>query len=894
MLTHYLEKFFNPTAVAVIGASEREDSVGWKVFKNLLRSHFRGEIFAVNPKHKSVQGKVCFPSVKAINKSIDLCVITTPAATIPQILSDCGEKGIKAAIVISAGFGETGPKGKEIEKRVLALCHQYQIKIMGPNCLGFMRPAIHLNATFDNNFAYAGSLALVSQSGAICAAILDWAVDQQIGFSTVASIGNCLDLDFSDILDYLTLDPETQSILLYVEGIQHSRRFISSLRAAARLKPVIVIKGARNQQGARAALSHTGALIGNDEVFEAALRRAGVLRVASIEEFFSAAEVLSSNYRVPGNRLSIITNGGGAGVMAADRASELNISLPVLSDKIIAKYNKKLPPNWSHQNPIDILGDATPERYHSAIDICRQDEDSDGILTILVPVAMSQPLKVAEQIIQEAKKNNKPILTCWMGERQAKTSRKLFSKHQVPNFDTPEKAVEAFSYLANYQHNQNLLVQIPSPYPIKEKTDIKTARTIIEGALKENRKLLTMMESKNLLKAFGIPVNKVIAAANAEEAVQAAEYLGFPVVMKINSPDITHKQDVGGVQLNILTADAVRLSFQTMINSVKKAQPQAQILGVTIERLFKTKNDRELMVGVLTDKVFGPVISFGMGGNLVEVIKDNSIELPPLNPYLATQLIERTRIAKTLSPFRGMLAASFDALIEVLLQVSTMICELPYIKEMDINPLIINDKETMAIDARIVIDSVTELSVPYSHLAIHPYPAHLAQTYTLSDGTPITIRPIKPEDAEMQQNFFKDLSSHSKYLRFFSTLGTLTPNTLIRITQIDYDREMALIAVHTKNNKDENIGLANYFLNPDSTSCEFGIIVADAWQSKGLGYQLLSSLMHLAKNKGLKQMMGYVLTKNKLMLEMAQQHGFKIASTEDPNIKMIVKRLNLL
>lgn len=727
MVLHYLEKFFNPTSIAVIGASDRLNSVGMKVFKNLITNQFSGKLYAVNPKHHEVQGKPCVPSVKKIDDAIDLAVITTPAMTVKNIMVECGEKNILAVIIISAGFGEMGEEGKILQQSILDTARRYNIRIIGPNCLGIMRPLIHLNATFDNNFASIGSTALISQSGAICAAILDWAVDQGIGFSALVSMGNCVDVDFGDTLDYLTLDPETKNILLYVEGIHNARSFMNGLRAAARLKPVIVIKGGKNQQGSRAALSHTGALIGDDDVFAAALRRAGALRVMSIEELFTAAEILANGCRVKGNRLTIITNGGGAGVMAADRASELNIVLPELNPQLIDQFNQVLPKNWSHQNPIDIIGDATPERYHTAIDICSKDEVSDALLTILVPVAMSQPFKVAKQIIKDAAIYNKPLLACWMGEHQVKSSRKLFAKHHVPHFDTPEKAVAAFSYLADYQHNQHLLMQVPAAYSFHKKPDLTIAKLIIDSALAENRTVLTMAESKNILKVFDIPVNEIAIAKTAAEAAVEAEKMGFPVAIKINSPDITHKQDVGGVCLNLVDQETVLRAFEAMMNNVKQACPNANISGVTVERMYSNSNNRELLIGVLNDKVFGPVISFGAGGSLVEIIHDRAIELPPLNHFLAEQLIARTQIAKSLGLFRHMPAVNMNAIINILLCISDMICELPAIKELDINPLIANDQEVIAVDARIVIESVESLT-RYSHMAIHPYPSHLLST----------------------------------------------------------------------------------------------------------------------------------------------------------------------
>lgn len=719
---HYLTSLFNPSAIAVIGASERPHSVGMKVFKNLLEGNFLGKIYAVNPKHEKVQSQSCFASIKDISQPVDLVIITTPARIVPNIIAECGEKGVRTAIIISSGFSETGKAGKELEQSLLEVAHRYQIRLIGPNCLGVMRPPSKMNATFDNNFALPGHLAFVSQSGALAAAILDWAIDKEIGFSAMVSLGNSIDIGFGDVLDYLAVDSKTQSILLYIEGIHHARHFMSGLRAAARTKPVIAIKAGRHPQGSRAALSHTGVLIGDDDVFDTALRRAGALRVLTIEELFSATEILSSNYRVKGNRLAIITNGGGAGVMAADRAAELNVTLPSLNERIVSQFNQVLPPQWSHQNPIDIIGDATPERYHAVLDICSKEDDFDTLLPILVPVAMSQPLKVAKQIIQDAQKSDKPILTCWMGKKQVKSSWKLFEKHKIPCFDTPEKAVQAFSYLADYQHNQQLLLQVPEPFSLQPKSNIANAKSIIHSVLAENRSVLTAIESKKILQAFAIPVTDSINAFNQEEAIVAAKSFGFPVVMKINSPDISHKQNVGGVLLNIPNEEAVRLTFDKILNNAKIACPEARLFGVTVEPMVKNPNDRELMIGVIHDIVFGPVISFGAGGSFVEVIKDSALALPPLNEFIANQLITRTKIAKILGAFRHMPPVDLNRIIKVLLRVSEMVCELPYIREMDINPLIVNEKEIIAVDARIIVAAYPQSALPYSHMAIHPYP----------------------------------------------------------------------------------------------------------------------------------------------------------------------------
>jgi acetyltransferase len=888
---HYLEKAFNPKTIAVIGASDRPGSVGAIVMNNLVQDGFTGRVFPVNPKHKEVHGKPCVATIREINADIDLAIIVTPADTVPDVLQQCGEQKIRSALILSAGFAEIGSEGSQRQKSLLEISRQYQIRIIGPNCLGIMRPAIKLNATFSNVGALPGNLALVSQSGAICVAILDWAIEKGIGFSAIASLGNTVNVDFGDILDYLALDTSTSSILLYIESIRNARHFMSGLRAASRLKPIIVIKVGRYAQGSRAAVSHTGAQMGNDDVFDIALHRGGAVRVNRIEQLFDAAEILSSNYQVKGDRLAILTNGGGAAVMSADHAAQLHISTPNFDPMTMARLNEILPKSWSHQNPIDILGDATPKRYQDAITACLQDNNVDGLLTILVPVTMSEPEKVAAEVINAAKHTNKPILACWMGQQQVQSSWQLFSDNHLPYFNTPESAVEAFSYLANYHLNQQLLLQIPDPLSYQIKPDVNAARLIIEAALAEKRKILTVIESKAILIAFGIPVTQSLVAQTANEALNLAKSLGFPVVMKILSPDISHKQEVGGVQLNITNAETVPQIFNEMIERAKQKEPRAKILGVTLERMYKNPNDRELMIGMLQDKIFGPVISFGAGGSLVEVMQDRALALPPLNQFIVKRLITQTRSAKLLSAFRNMPAANLEAIENILLRVSEMVCELPHIKEMDINPLVANENEAIALDARMVVDYPATSHVPYSHMAIHPYPRYLVREWQLTDGTPITIRPICPEDVKLEEDFISHLSEHSKYLRFWGHFRELTPEMLIRFTQIDYDREMALIATHQENNNERCIAITRYAMNPDQESCEFAIIVTDEWQNKGVGSYLLRRLMDVAKSKNIKYFVGEVLANNIDMLTMVRNLGFNIQNSDDPCAKIVVANL---
>ena len=812
MNTHYLAPLFTPESIALFGASDRTDSVGGIVFRNLLSSGYQGQIYAINPRRAEVQGEKAFASLDDIDRPVDLAVVATPADTIPAIVEACGEHGIRMMLILSAGFREIGAEGRRLEDRVSQLVKRYGIRLMGPNCLGIIRPDKNLNITFGNNNARPGNLAFVSQSGAICTAILDWAEKNDIGFSAVVSTGTAADLDFGDYLDYLISDPQTKSILLYIEGIKKTRPFMSSLRAAARVQPVIALKVGRHAAGAEASMSHTGALVGSDETFAAALSRSGVLRVESIGQLFAAAKALSSlHYRGASEQLVIITNGGGPGVMAADRATDQGIELSTLSAETITALNEVLPEVWSHGNPVDIIGDAPPERYQQALDICLADPGVGGAIVILTPQAMTQPTRVAEALITSAEKSNKPIMTSWMGGNQVEEARQLFNNARIPDFRTLENAVDAFSYIATYNKNQRLLLQTPARLTGGQvPPDTEGARLIIEGVLTEQRKILTEPESIAVLKAFRIPAVQNAVAHSANEALIIAESIGFPIAMKVLSTDISHKSDAGGVRLNINTAHEVRGAYREVIDRVKQTKPDARIGGITVEKMYRSPNGRELMIGIVRDPVFGPVISFGSGGTHVEIMGDSAISLPPLNRRLARDLINRTKVSRLLSEFRNLPAVDMELLIDVLLRVSNMACELPWIQEMDINPLIMDEKEIVAVDARIRVDYPKPSTDPYHHLSIHPYPAHLVSRVQLNDGTDIVIRPIRPEDAEIEQKFVSGLSSETKYFRFMNYLQELSQEMLVRFTQIDYYNEMALIAVVSKDNNEEQVGVARY------------------------------------------------------------------------------------
>lgn len=889
---HYLSPLFAPRSVAVIGASNRPESVGGVVFKNMLESGYQGKLYPINPGQTEIQGQRAYASVEQIGEAVDLAVIATKAATVPEIIEACGQHGVRAAVILSAGFSEAGEAGKALERAVLENARRYGVRLIGPNCLGIMRPSVGLNATFSNGGAKAGNLALISQSGALCTAILDWAHPNDVGFSSIISMGATADVDFGEILDYLVSDPQTESILLYIEGIHHSRSFMSALRAATRIKPVILVKVGRHEAGSKAAFSHTGALVGADDVFDAALRRAGVVRVDTIVQLFSAAKALSTRFHPAGNRLAIVTNGGGPGVMASDRAADLGVSMATLTDDTIRQLNAALPENWSHGNPVDIVGDATAERYRDAVTLCMQDPGVDGVLAILTPQAMTQPLQAAQAVITVARKFNKPLVACWMGEAQVAESRSAFAQAKIPSFRTPEPAVEIFSFIAAYYRNQKLLLQTPGPLSQHQAPDVEGARFLIEGALAERRTVLNEIESKAVLAAFHIPIAKTVIARSPNEALLLAEELGLPVVMKINSPDISHKSDSGGIRLNLGNAQAVRTAYHEIIQAVQENRPNARIDGVVIEPMAVKPNGRELMLGVTTDPIFGPVITFSAGGTMVEVLADRAVALPPLNSFLVRDMISRTHVARLLGAFRHMPPIDMTALEDVLLRVSEMVCELPWIKEMDINPLIVDEQGAIAADARFAVGFPTPSTHRYAHMAIHPYPTHLINHWQLPDGEEIIIRPIRPEDAELEQVFVRGLSEESKYFRFMDSLQELTQNMLVRFTQIDYDREMALVAVLEQDKQEIELGVCRYITNPDGSSCEFALVVADAWQHKGIGLKLMSSLMEVAAAKGLKLMEGEVLASNHAMLALVERLGFTVrTSEEDISIKRVVKTL---
>lgn len=876
MKPHYLEPLLAPHAIALAGASEREGSLGALVYRNLAAGGMRGVLYAVNPNRRTVFDRPSYARVSDLPQVPDLVVIATRASSVQAIVEDAGSAGVKAAVILSSGFSETGAAGRKLQEELVAAARGKGVRLLGPNCLGVMRPEAGVNATFARGFARPGKLALVSQSGAICGAILDWAEDARFGLSSVVSLGAAADVDFGDVLDFLAADPATEAILMYIEGFRDARRALSALRAAARVKPVIALKVGRFASGSRAATSHTGALVGNDEVFDAALRRCGVVRVKTYAQLFAAARVLGGDRLPQGDRLAILTNGGGPGVMAADCATENGVGLSELSPGTLELLDAKLPAQWSRGNPVDIIGDAPARRFEDATAALLQDSHADALLALYSPVAVTEPGDAAAAVARAARGSSKPVFGAWLGNNRAtREARALLESNSIPSFFTPESAVEAFSFLCTYRRSQAQLLEAPAALATEDGTapDLAAAIAIRDKALAEQRTLLSEHEAKALLGVFGLPVPRSELAATREAAVAAAIAIGFPAVIKIHSPDIAHKTDVGGVRLGLQNEDMVASAFDEMMRQVRSLRPEARIEGVLVQPMLHYADAREVLVGVANDAVFGPVISFGSGGVSVEAVHDTAVALPPLNAALAGDLMSRTRIHRLLVGYRDVPSADLAALAALLCGVSRMACALPWLKEMDLNPVLAHAGGAMVADARVIIDPA-KLAAParYGHMAIHPYPVELEREIVLLEGIRLAVRPLRPEDAGREQRFVAGLSEQSRYQRFMDYLHELPPKMLARFTQIDYDREMALAACDPGTG--EFVAVARYLPNPDGSSAEFALTVADAWQGKGIGRAMMPLLVAGAREAGYRALYGHILGANRDMLDLAAHMGF--------------------
>ncbi len=872
MTVRNLNYLCSPRSVALIGASERPGSVGDTVMKNLLAGGFAGPVMLVNPKYSEINGHKCYASVADLPEAPDLAVLATPPDTIVELVRQLGAKGTRAAIALAAGMGER-------KKDMLAAAKPYCLRVLGPNCIGYMGPNIGLNASFAHRAPLAGDLAFLSQSGALVTAVIDWAAGRGIGFSHVASLGEMADIDLGDMLDFLVGDAETRAILMYVEAVTHAPKFISAARRAARVKPVVVIKTGRHAGGAHAALSHTGALAGSDAAYNAAFRRSGLLRVRTLDELFAGAETLSRVPRLHGERLAILTNGGGAGVLATDELQDRKGTLASIGPETMEVLNRVLPPTWSHGNPIDIIGDAGTKRYADALEALLCDKKSDAILVLHCPTATVSATDAAKAVIDTVVTHReivagKPVMTCWLGDPAVREARDLFEEHKLPSFESTSEAITGFMQLVDHARSQNEMMRTPAVATGKHDYNPRAVHAEIQKILKSGRSVASALETKTILAAYGISTDKAIPARDPVEVRTIAGDIlktNEACVIKIASPDISHKSDVGGVHLNLESAAAAEQAAIDMLAKVKARLPAARMEGFTVEPMITRPDALETIVGMSVDSTFGPMLLFGAGGVAVEVLRDSALALPPLDMHLARQMIDETRISRLLKGYRDHAPADLDAIAGTLVRISDLIIEHPEIRELDINPLLVDKDGVIAIDARMKL--ADERVQPRMPLAIRPYPAHLGREVTIERLGKIVIRPIRPEDEPRYQKFFSAISEEDVRRRFFTGRRTFPHEFLATLTQIDYAREMALVAINEATQ--ELLGVSRLVLDPDLTRGEFGILVRSDLQGKGLGWQLMSALLNYAQDEGVEQITGLVHADNTHMLDMATDLGFE-------------------
>ncbi len=876
-----LDAIFTPKTVAVIGATEKPGSVGCAVLKNL--SAFGGTVYPVNPKRTRVLGIQTFPNIAAVPEKVDLAVIVTPAPTVPGIVRECVKAGVRGAVIISAGFKESGAGGAELERQILAEARRGPLRVIGPNCLGVMTPHSRSNATFAAALARPGSVAFISQSGALCTAILDWSLREHVGFSAFVSIGSMLDVNWGDLITYFGDDPHTRSIVIYMESVGEARCFLSAAREVALTKPIIVIKVGRTEAAARAAASHTGSLTGSDEVLDAAFRRVGVLRVNTIEELFDMSEVLAKQPRPRGPRLAIVTNAGGPGALATDRLVNSGGQLAELSDNTRAALDALLPPHWSHNNPIDILGDAGPERYAKAVELAAKDPNTDGVLAILTPQAMTDAVGTADQLKPFAKLDGKPLLACWMGGPAVESGEAVLNGSSIPTFKYPDRAARAFDLMWHYTQNLRSLYETPTfDREASKRESVSQAADLIARARKAGRTLLTEYESKQILGAYDIPTVATHVALTEEDAVALADNFGYPVVAKLFSETLTHKTDVGGVQLNIRNVTGVRRAWHAIESSVRKKAGPQHFLGVTVQPMVSL-DGYELILGSSIDAQFGPVLLFGAGGQLVEVFKDRALGLPPLNATLARRLMEQTCIYTALKGVRGRPPVDLAALEQLLVRFSRLVVEQRWIKEIDINPLLVSSGQMLALDGRIVLHDPSLREEQLPRPAIRPYPSQYVQRCKLKDGTAVTIRPIRPEDEPLLVKFHRTLSERSVYYRYFTPLRLeqrVAHERLARICFIDYDREMALVIERDGESigQREIVGVGRLSKSHGANEAEFALVISDQSQGLGLGTRLLKTLVQIGRDEKLNRITATILPDNRQMQHVARKAGFIVVN----------------
>jgi acetyltransferase len=884
-----LHVFFQPRNVAVIGATEAANSVGRTTLWNLISSPFGGTVFPVNPKRPSILGIKAYPTVKDVPAEVDLAVVVTAAPNVPGVIRQCAEAGVKGAIVISAGFQELGPEGQALQQQLFEEAKKGGMRVIGPNCLGLMSPLTGLNASFAAAMARPGNVGFISQSGALCTGVLDWSLQENVGFSAFISCGAMVDVGWGDLIDYLGNDPRTRSILIYMESVGDARSFLSAAREVALQKPIIVIKAGRTAAGGKAAASHTGALTGSDDVLEAAFRRCGILRVGNISDLFYMAEVLASQPRPAGKRLTILTNAGGPAVLATDALISNGGELAQLSPATHEELNKLLPPHWSRNNPIDILGDAGPDRYAKSLEIAARDPNSDGLLVILTPQAMTDATRTAEMLKPYASLRGKPVIASWMGGAAVAGGVSVLNNAGIPTFPYPDTAVRAFLYMHRLSYNLQGIYETPRFPQETDDIDRDSVAGMLVKARAAGRTILTEHESKRILAAYGIPATPSRIAATEDEAVAAAAAIGYPVVLKLHSETVTHKTDVGGVQLNLVNEEKVRAAFRAIENGVNEKAGPGHFLGVNVQPMVKLKG-YELILGSSPDPQFGPVLLFGLGGSLVEVFRDRALGLPPLSTTLARRMMEQTQVYQALKGVRGRQPVDLGALEELLVQFSRLVVDQPWIKEIDINPLLASEDGLLALDARVLLHDPATPEERLPRLAIRPYPVQFERQWKSKDGTPLTIRPIRPEDEPRMVQFHEQLSERTVYFRYLQSLNLsqrVAHERLTRICFIDYDREIALVAERQRepNGQSEILGVARLKRFRNAADAEFAIVIRDDCQGQGLGSEMLRRLMDVARAEGVRRVVAEIHVENTAMQRICEHLGFRLERTlGDPTV----------
>lgn len=906
MPTHNLDKIFAPHRIAVIGASNKRSSVGYSVLKNLISTEFDGVIYPVNNKREAVQGIQAYPNIDALPNVPDLAIVCTPAASVPDLVHECGRAGVGGMIILSAGFKEVGSDGAALEEQIREARKNYDLRIIGPNCLGILAPHRNLNASFAASMPDAGSVALISQSGALCTSILDWAHKEGIGFSHFVSVGNMLDVSVADLIDYFGSDRHTKSIVLYVESITEARAFLSAASAFTRTKPIVAYKSGRFAESAKAAASHTGAMAGADDVYDAAFQRAGIERTFEIDELFDTAELLARHDPPHGPKLAIVTNAGGPGVIATDALIARRGVLAELSDTVIQQLDSCLPAYWSHGNPVDILGDATAQRFTDALRPVLDDHQTDAVLVVLTPQAMTDPVAIARAVGVAAKDSRKLVLAAWMGGTMVESGIEILQAAGIPTYSSPEHAVRAFMHLVEYGRNRELLYETPQEVPIDlpfRSVDPASEKNVspddsghawqppptglisrfLRHRTTQGQKILSEQDSKSILARYGIPTTQTLTATSARKAVQQADELGYPVVLKVLSPDISHKTDVGGVLLNLRNEDDVRKGYAEIVENANRLAPDAQITGVTVQPMFERDHGVELILGTKQDATFGAVILVGTGGTAAECFGDRALGLPPLNERLAYRMLESLKSWPLLKGYRGRPGVNMDELIQTLIRFSCLVADSPEILEFDINPLVVTQNGVMALDARAVVDdeAASRSTRPFEHLAIQPYPEQYVRASQLQDGREITMRPIRPEDEPLWQAMAEACSDESIYSRFRFLIRHPTHNMASRFCFTDYDREMAIVAELEENGQRKMIGVGRLVAEPDHDTAEYAALVADPWQGQGLGTLLTDYCAEIAISWGLNRIVAETDWDNKRMLATFQRSGFKITKRSD-------------